>query len=61
MEPNEVEDNPKFPVKAVSGAATAVVAWLATQPLDSPWQQIVTLLAIGLGVYLPKNPKRMKR
>lgn len=61
MSPINVEDDPKFPVKPTVSAVSAIVAWAATQNLDSPWQQLITLAALFLGGYIPPNPKRVKR
>lgn len=58
---HDVEDDPKFPVKAVVGTVVAVGSWLvSSNVLDQPWSGIVTAVLTFLSVYVPTNPKVRK-
>ena len=62
--PTEVEDDPRFPWKAVAAAIVPILTWLVTdQAFDLPSSVVAVLtIIIGfLGTYVTPNPKRVKR
>lgn len=61
-EVKQVKDDPKFPVKAVTGAVSAVASWLILQGFDLPtWLDMVLMFAAtGGGTFAFRNPKVLK-
>jgi hypothetical protein len=61
-EVKQVEDHPRFPVKSVVGAVSAVASWLILQGFDLPaWLNLVLIFAsTGGSTYAVRNPKRLK-
>ncbi len=62
--PEVVEDDPRFPWKAVAAAILPILTWAVTdQALDlpSPVVAVLTVVIGFLGTYTVKNPKRVRR
>lgn len=57
------EDDPRFPIKAITSALSTTAALALSLGLDLPvWAVLVlTLVAAFGGAYVPPNPKRVKR